>query len=591
MPIQFASGRKVLIPIAAILFVALLPQLFFMLAVGKWYGSYFVSNYDEPAYSAYVNGLIHGEPRKHDPFLGLSDSPTTPQPETLYSIQFIPAYAIAVPARVLGVSVSTAFILLAAFIAIFSAIVIYILLFSATEDGLLATVGPIIVLCFGTALALQGELRVLIDGRVLADFLPFLRRYQPGFAFPLFFVFCLLFYKAANRETTKATVTFAIGAGVVFAILVFSYFYLWTAAAAWLACFAIIYLIVRRSQSRNVLIAAGVVAGFAAIVLVPYFSLLSQRSVNLDSVQLLDLTRMPQFDSPSMIVGLIVAAAAIVVSRRSGEPFGSSLILLLSLALTPVILFNQQVITGRSLQPVHYELFIANYMVLTAAVMLIGVLKPDRTSEKRNRFLVYLAIAAFAWGSFESFTSANRSMTVAEIRDGSLPAIRAAAADKSRKQVIVATNFVTADIIPSVPNAVSFWNAHTSSAGGIGVEENKRRFYRYLYFAGYTGQEVNEALRAKSFEVTAAIFGGERALPVLSSGTNEITESEITAEAANYAAFVKTFSAGEAYASPLDHIIAPSESETTFENLDRWYTRDQGQEFGLFRLYRLTPKK
>ena len=384
---------------------------------------------------------------------------------------------------------------------------------------------------------------------------------------------------------------FAIGAGVVFAILVFSYFYLWTAAATWLVCFVAIYLIFQRSQSRNVLAAAGVVSGFAAIALIPYFSLLSQRSINLDSVQLLDFTRMPQFDSPSMIVGLIVAAAAIVVSRRSGEPLGSSLILLLSLALTPVILFNQQIITGRSLQPIHYELFIANYMVLTAAVMLIGVLRPDRASEKRNRFLVYLAIAAFAWGSFESFASANRSMTVAEIRDGSLPAIRAAAADTSRKQVILATNFVTADIVPSISNAVSFWNAHTSSAGGIGVEENKLKFYRYLYFSGYTERDVSEALRAKSFEVTAALFGGERALPVLSSGTKEITESEMTAEAAKYAAFMKTFSADEAYASPLDHVIAPSESETMFENLDRWYTRDQGEEFGLFRLYRLTPKK
>lgn len=577
-----------MLPVLAVLFLALFPQIFFLLAgPDKWNGSYFVSNYDEPAYSAYVNALIKGEPRKNDPFLGLTDSEATPQPETLYSIQFVPPYSIALPARLLGLSASTAFILLAVFIAIFSVLAIGRLLTEVTGDDMIATVGPILILCLGTAVAFQGELRNLVDGRLLTDFLPFLRRYQPGFAFPLFFAFCLLVYKAAGRETLRAVVSWAIAAGSVFAVLVFSYFYLWTAAAAWLACFVLFSMVIDRGSWRRTVIVAGTIGVIGLAAIIPYFYLLSQRSANLDSVQLLDLTHVPQFASPSMIVGLVVAAVAVWAARKAEGEFRPNLVLLFAFALTPVVLFNQQVITGRSLQPVHYELFIANYMVLTAAVTLLSfVLKPGE--ETRRRVFIYLGIAAFAWGLFEAYGSANRGLTVAEIRDGSVPAIDAAAAGQPRRQVILATNFVTADFIPSVGNTRSYWNPHTSSAGGISVDDNKRLFYQYLYFSGYTERDLDEALRANSFEVTAAIFGSDRALPSLAGGAKKITVEEIRAETARFAEFARSFN--DAYEPIIDRLIVPAEAEPPYTNLDRWYTRDQGETFGLFKLYRLTPK-
>ena len=51
----------------------------------------------------------------HDVTILIPDAmtaPDQPQPESLFSIQFVPAYLIAVPARLLGISSSTAFIAL-----------------------------------------------------------------------------------------------------------------------------------------------------------------------------------------------------------------------------------------------------------------------------------------------------------------------------------------------------------------------------------------------------------------------------------------------------------------------------------------------
>ncbi len=587
------------IPTFAILILALYPQFTLWASKGSaWNGSYFVSNYDEVAYSAYVNALINGAPRKNDPFVGLRDTHETPQPETLYSIQFVPAYAITLPARLFGISASTAFIFLIAFIAVFSTLAIFWLFREATGEELLSAVGAVVVLCLGTAASYQGELRYLIEGRILADFLPFLRRYQPGFAFPIFFVFCVLIWRALRAESTRRLIGYAAAGGVVFAALVYSYFYLWTAAAAWLGCFTIISLLVSKDGRRNVLALSATVAAIGASALIPYFYLLSLRSHNLDSIQLLTHTRMPEFTSPSMFIGLIVAAAALIaVWRNAASLADAQMRLLLSFALTPVILFNQQILTGRSLQPVHYELFISNYLVLIAAILFVSVLTTSRSQKEKSvsfrRGLVYLGLVALGWGFFEAAGSTSRSAIFAEIRDSSIPAIKQIeqlSADSPGETVALATNFVTADFIPSVSPIRSLWNPHTSSAGGVTTAENKRLFYLYLYYSGFTESDLAEALEKNVFEVTAAVFGSERALPVLRQHSTPITAAEIRAEAQEYADFASRFDSKTAAHPRLSYMIVPADAEPSFANLDTWYRRDEGWVTSLFKVYGLTQK-
>src|SRR5688572_4545230 len=94
----------------AMVVLSLIPQVHLWILRGReWNGAYVSLQGDEPIYSAYVNALIHGRPRKNDPFGGRDDFPNTPLPESTFSIQFVPAYAIALPARLLGISASTAF--------------------------------------------------------------------------------------------------------------------------------------------------------------------------------------------------------------------------------------------------------------------------------------------------------------------------------------------------------------------------------------------------------------------------------------------------------------------------------------------------
>src|SRR5205807_2875695 len=136
--------------------------------------------------SAYITVLISGRPRRSDPHTGRDEAPGKPQPESLFSIQFLPAYAIALPARVFHVSASTAFIFLIALAAIGSSLAIFWLIFSVSGDGRLAAAGVIIALCLGTLVATQGGVRTFLGTAPTYSFFPFLRRYQPAVPFPLF---------------------------------------------------------------------------------------------------------------------------------------------------------------------------------------------------------------------------------------------------------------------------------------------------------------------------------------------------------------------------------------------------------------------
>jgi hypothetical protein len=582
--------RSAAIPVVAIALLAIYPQLSLWLGQGSgWKGSYAVSNYDEVAYSAYLNALIDGKPRKYNPFLA-----RTGEAESLYSIQAVPAYSIAFPARLFGLSASTTFIIAGVLTAAAAAFFLFFLFWRITGDDLTSVSGTLVVLCLGCLAAYQGELRQILEGRLLVDFLPFLRRYQPAFAFPILLAFCGAIWRSLNSDEIKSVRVSGFVGGVCFVFLIFSYFYLWTAAAAWLVCASFLFFVFRKGSRRNVFECLAITSILGIVALVPYFLMLAKRDAAIDSVQLLSFTHAPELASPVMMIGLVVAAAVFGFARAGKIVLSSPITLVsLSFAITPIVLLNQQIVTGRSLQPVHYEIFVGNYFVLISIVLVGWQISSNLNRETLRKALVYVGLAAFGWGLVETSFSTARAGGVAKIRDESMPAIsyiQEQEKSSSGSVTVHATNFVTADFVPTVATVRTLWNPHSSSAGDIDVTENRRLFYLYLYYSGFNGSDLSEALRANSFEVTAAIFGSERALPSLGKGSRPITQQEIVAEVAKYGEFSQRFDQQTAQSPTLSYIIVPAESEPDFSNLDRWYSRDAGQVFGLFKVYKLQPR-
>src|SRR6185503_4079959 len=99
-PIRWRLGVCAAIAMALL---ALVPQFHLWASRGKdWQGTFVSFDFDEVVYASYLNALTSGRPRRNDPYTGRDDAPNQPQPESLYSIQFVPAYVLAMPARAVG---------------------------------------------------------------------------------------------------------------------------------------------------------------------------------------------------------------------------------------------------------------------------------------------------------------------------------------------------------------------------------------------------------------------------------------------------------------------------------------------------------
>jgi hypothetical protein len=586
--------------------LALYPQLNLCLARGReWNGAYATIHYDEVAYSAYIQALIDGRPRRNNPYTGRDDVPGAPQPESLFSIQFIPAYAVALPARALGVSAATAFIALLVLTAAGATLTIFWLLVTLTGDERLAAAGALAILCFGTLAAGQGEILGLVHRSFAADSFLFLRRYQPSVAFPLFFVLCVFVWRMLTRKKFRDAIAWANLSGALFAVLIFSYFYLWTAAAAWLACIGLLWLAGHPAEWRRIVALFGVIGGWAAVALAPYLLMVSHRATNTDSGQLLDIShapdllRIPELMGIAIALTLLVGAARGIISWKDRR-----VIFIASFALMPLVTFNQQIISGRSLQPFHYQWFITNYLVLVSLVATVVILWQGHGGVMHrlpSRAVVLIGLLAFGMGMIEMAGATRRTASYARQCDEAMKVgqwlAEAATHDgthsdavregRAPRPVVFSSSVPVAGILPTLaPQSILFaW--HLNSFPTVRVDEYRELFFRYLYYSGADATELERTFLGGGSEVLSAFFGVERVLPDMAVNAKPISLQEAHAAVTNYAAYAASFTRAEAETPTLSYVVVPTEAPPNFANIDRWYERNAGDRVGIFTIYRV----
>lgn len=579
--------------------LSLIPQFFMWGSRGtQWNGTYAEQHGDEWVYSAYVQALIDGRPRRSDAYTGRDDRPGHPQPESLFSIQFVPAYLIAVPARALGISSSTAFIILGILAPFLSCLAIFWLLANVTQDEKLASAGAVVVLCLGALAAGQGLVHLFISGSNYS-FLPFLRRFEPLAPFPLFFVFCTLTWKSLNNS--NRTFAWALAAGVSLALLIFSYFFLWTAALAWVVCLALLWFISRRGGWQTGLKSFGTIILVTSAALIPYAILVANRSQTMDAGQKLILSHAPDlFRIPELLGLAIVALIALGIKKERLRWNTPETLFAASFALTPLLVFNQQIITGRSLQPFHYEWFIANYLALAGLVIAIILLWRGREGvEKpiRYRLVGRVVFLVIWWAAMEvlaphkviikdsQFT--DRAAAVCQrLREVSTTDAGTVTTELDPRPLVLATENKVAVILPTFTSHAVFWAPHFDFLH-LAPGESRARFYQYLYFTGVDSQKFEQELSKPSSTFAAAAFGHERVIPDLAVQVTPISQDEIKLKVGEYETYRASFTREHAAQHVISYLIVPATGGPDLTNLDRWYQRDEGEVVEGYQLFRL----
>jgi hypothetical protein len=565
-----------------------------------WQGHYAYNDIDEVAYASYVKAIMDGRPRRNDPYTGRDDTPENPQPESLFSIQFAAPYTIAIPARILGIPATWAMTISGALAGFLTALAIFWLVGMITNDSWYAMAACLVVLCGGALAAGEGAIGEILDTGFSYPYFPGFRRYIPAMAFPAFFAMAGLVWKFLNSDETKKRAIYSALAALCFGYTVFSYFYVWTTAVAWLGCLGILWLAVRpQGVWRDIKALAALGAAFVAM-LAPYAYLLSKRSHTMDDVQLLvlthapDLTRFPEYISYVVLAMLAAGVLWKIIALRD-----RSIVFAISLALAPIIVFNQQVITGRSLQPIHYQVFIGNYVAGLALVVTAGILLQKVAAAKpfiAKTAFACLAMLAVVWGFVECHYTVRVLDDANVDRDKAIPLAKRLTdlskgdPDPNRSTVLVLGSMLIADDLPTVAPQNVVWARHQHVFAGLSWQESKERYYQYAYYQNIDEKGVDYLIK-NDFAVMIALFGWGRHTGRLSVEAKPLTYGEIAAETRRYGEYRENFSLEQATNPLISYVVAPNEWDIDLSNVDKWYERDAGEIIGDYTLYKVKLKQ
>ncbi len=604
-----------------------MPQAQLCLSRGhEWRGAYAFFYSDEPAYAAYLDALIDGRPRRTDPYTGADGQAGGRQlPETLFSIQFAPAYMLALPARALGLDASAVFILLMPLVAAGCALAIFWVAASITGDERAACATAFAALGFGILVSGQGFFINWAGGFSGYVFLPFLRRYVPGVPLVFFFLFCGALWRSLTREARRAGLAWSLFAGALFAVLVYSYFYHWTAAAALLACLSPLWLAARpRAERRTAAVSFAVIASVALVSLAPYLLLVSRRAPTTDEMQALTHTHAPdvlrgvEFLAAVTLVALVLAARRGLIRWRDRE-----VVFAAALSISVPVVFNQQIATGVSLQPMHYEQYVSNYVALLSFALACALIRQGRARKSntkpaadsrsleyllddgrrvagalvQHKFWIPISLLALAWAAcdaaettrYYAHQNAKHDDWRAVVRR--LDEMACANSGAGARPVVFNPDDFRMDQVPAQSRCAVLWAPHTFSYSSITREENERRVFLFLHFAGVAPRDFAAAGRDQGF-LQFSVFGWERANPRLAVNFRPVTAEEIAAKQQAYAAYVSSLESSARPPQPIINIVVVSDDQLfSLANLENFYKLEQVERLGTHTIYRATPKQ
>jgi hypothetical protein len=586
----------------------LYPQMKMLYLRGDdWNGHYAYNDIDEVAYASYVRALIDGRPRKNDPYSGRDDSPETPQPESLFSIQFAAPYVIAIPARILGIETPAAMTVAGAIAGFLAALIAFWFIAQFSGNNWYGMAAGLGIFAFGTLAAGEGAIsEILFEHGFSYPYFPGFRRYIPAMGFPAFFAFVVSIWKLLgdSGETADRSgptfghsqAAYVLLAAASFAFCVYSYFYIWTTAAAFLGCVILVWIVQRPSGwLRDLKVLATISAG-CVMALLPYAYLLSQRGETMDHVQLLVYTRMPDlFRFPEYISFAVLLLLIAGMTFKLFDLSDRKVLFTLSLALVSFVVFNQQIITGRSLQPIHYQVFIGNYVAATAlfaAVALLWrrqLLAGGTLTQSACTGIFALAVV---WGFVECHYTVRVLDEANVARDEALPVARRleqlAAGDPDRhRQTVLIFDGLVADDMPTVAPQNILWARHQHVFAGLSWQESKQRYYQHQYYSGGDEKTLDYLLK-NDFVSQIALFGWGRHTDRLSVDAKPLTYGEIAEEVARYSEYTRTFDRARAASPLIRYVVIRDGDRVNTGNLEKWYELTEVDRLAGYTIYSTT---
>jgi hypothetical protein len=414
----------------------------------------------------------------------------------------------------------------------------------------------------------------------------------------LFFVFVFLTWRVASKKSNHILLH-SVAAGAAFSILVFSYFFLWTAALAWFVTFLILWISICRFEWRDVIVRLSPIFVSATLALLVYAWRIAKIAQNTANTVALEYTHSPDWKRGPLLIGIvIIGMIGFAIRKKRAHLSHPVVILVLSLVFSLFAMFNQQIITGHSLQPFHYEVFVGNYVVLLALVITIGLFRGQLlagSSMFSQRAFFWLCVLSIVWGETEVRYNNVRHRDFSVGRDASVLIAKRLSEishpnndSVENREVLFSPDilFVSDNIAGNAPQAL-LWATHAVLMPSLNYYERQERFFRYLYYSGVNAKELSTRLLRNDFTEVCALFGYERQAPHFMKTFQSLSSSEIEAMVKRFEAFISNFDYSDASKPTLSWVVIPTYMEMDCSNLDRWYIRESEEKISAFKLYRV----
>jgi len=330
---------------------------------------------------------------------------------------------------------------------------------------------------------------------------------------------------------------------------------------------------------------------------------LANRDEMMDRAQLLVFTRRTDLLRTVQIISyLILTVTTFALWRKFTKLEDRKAYFIAAFAFAPFLVFNQQVFTGRSLQPFHYEFYVINYIVLLAVVLITAVFWQNFFGQKKNISIVLLSILGLVsifWGYIEAKETTKFWDSINIQRDEAMPVnlyLRELAGENienAKRQATLNLEAIQADSQPTVAPQAVLWARHQHVFAGLeNWNENKKRYYQMLYYSDLNADWLRRALTGcRDIEACMALFGWDRFNARLSANARPLTLSEIEDEVNNFTRFSRDFSLEDALNPQLSYVVVYNEANNQMTNLDIWYERGAVRNFGKYSLYELKIKE
>jgi len=468
-----------------------LPQAYFRYDAGKAYGGIdIMATGDEGAYLAQVREVQDGHLASANPYFkeGKNDP---------YLFQPLGPAIVAILGKIFFLDFKNTVLLSRFLFPLLSFLVIYGFVKAVSKEKPLALASASMVVLGSILLSRVGIIDLLTGISPRLAFLIFTRPVVPPISALFFFGFLLAFWLFLERKKWRWGILSAVILGLSF----YLYFYNWTFLYVFLGILLLIFLAQKKWQDAK---QVGIIIGIGIIIAIPYFLNFYEATLHPNFLQASQRFGLAATRTPT--VGFLIPFLFIIFLALFPKENKDRFWFFLALILTPFVVLNQQVITGKVLINDHYHWYFHTPLaIIVLLIIFFYWLQRLNFSVSKRFFAILLIIASIYAGLFIQRASylANRENSLYQQRYG--PIMDWLNGNSKNDEVVFANDDISHFVVTYTPLYVF---SHSTAKFSLAASEDRLTNSTFLFYrlGGLKAEDVVQTFLKDRSKISSFIF-------------------------------------------------------------------------------------